>query len=37
MASVDMAPRCTRCHVHHWPDSRHLGHIRAWLWRLRHR
>lgn len=30
MASVDMAPLCTVCLVHHWPDSRHFGPVRRW-------
>jgi hypothetical protein len=33
MASVDMAPFCARCHVRHWPDSRHYGRIRRWVYR----
>lgn len=28
MASVDMAPFCAVCHVHHWPDTRHYGRLR---------
>jgi hypothetical protein len=34
MASVDMAPYCTRCHARHFPDSRHYGRVRLTLRRI---
>lgn len=43
MASVDMAPRCSRCsltacaEVRHWPDTRHYGRLRRTWARLRGR
>lgn len=37
MASVDMAPYCTRCHQRHWPDTRHYGRLRLLWARLRRR
>lgn len=35
MATVDMAPLCTRCLVRHWPDTRHYGRLRRLLARCR--
>lgn len=35
MASVDMAPLCSRCRVHHFPDTRHYGRLRRRLHGLR--
>lgn len=37
MAAVDMAPYCTRCHLRHFPDTRHYGRVRRVWARLRGR
>jgi hypothetical protein len=34
MASVDMAPLCSRCKARHWSDSRHYGRLRRAFRRL---